>query len=176
MKEPNEKSVFWGTSLIPPLGVIFRHAHDMMWGCVFGFDSPSVLVGGFFDDKNRLIICSEAKCEGPNNTEEGIYQTFYDNYFGDNPIYASPEQDMMIGRMQERGLPVKPCKTKRGLHLKAMDVLRGSRKIIIDPPRCPNVYMMFVKQAAGRGIADIDGACSPEADALLCSVSPLIRE
>ena len=176
MKEPNEKSVFWRMRPAPSLGVIFRHAHDMMWGCVFGFCSPSVLVGGFIDDKNRLIICSEAKCEGSNNTEEGIYQTFYDNYFGDNPIYAPPEQDMMILRMQKRGLPVKPCKTKRGFHLKAMDVLRGSREIIIDPQRCPNECRMFVEQAAGRGIADIDGACSPESDALLCSVSPLIRK
>ena len=175
MKEPDEKSVFWGMRIVP-LGVIFRHAHDMMWGCVFGFYSPSVLVGGFIDDKNRLIICSEAKCDGPYNSEEGIYQTFYDNYFGDNPIYASPEQDMMIGRMQKRGLPVKPCKTKRGFHVKAMDVLRGSREILIDPRRCPNQYRMFVEQESARGIANIDGACSPVSNALLYSVSPLIRK
>lgn len=175
MKEPNEKSVFWGMRPVP-LGVIFRHAHDMMWGCVFRYYSPSVLVGGFIDDKDRLIICSEAKCEGPNNTEDGIYQTFYDNYFGDNPIYASPEQDMMIGRMQKRGLPVKPCKTKRGFHDKSMDVLRRSHEIIIDPRRCPNQYRMFVEQESGRGIANIDEACSPESDALLRSVSPLIRK
>lgn len=82
----------------------------------------------------------------------------------------------MIGRMQKRGLPVKPCNIKRGFHFKAMDVLRGSREIIIDPRSCPNQYRMFVEQEAGRGIADIDGACNPESDALLCSVSPLIRK
>ena len=83
---------------------------------------------------------------------------------------------MIIGRMQKRRLPVKPCKSKRGLHLKAMDVLRGSRQIIIDPRRCPNEYRMFVEQEDGRCIADIYGACSPEGDALLYCVSPLIRK
>ena len=175
MKEPNEKSVCWGMRTIP-LGVIFRHVHDMMWGCVFGFCSPSVLVGGFYDDKNRLIICVEAKCEGANNTEEGIYQTFYANYFGNNPIYTDSAQAMMIERMQQRGLPIKPCWTPRGYHLKAMDVLRGSREIIIDPRRCPNRYRMFVEQEAGSDNADIDGACSPEEDALLYSLNPLIRK
>lgn len=115
---------------------------DFRWGCDFGLQDPTVLVGLYYSKLERSIfIAREVYRSGMLLSQ--IEEEFKKAHFGWGWIMADSASPQMIMELENRGLPILPVTKFRDSIKHGISWLRDLRHIYIDQLRCPNAFREF---------------------------------